>query len=74
MNFRVADLNLKVVQHLTERQALTLRTSYYDEDSQVTYSGLTLAEWRGRPARQPVQQRPHVRVPLGHLGHASASS
>ncbi|MCK7508580.1 MAG: hypothetical protein MZV70_33990 [Desulfobacterales bacterium] len=50
MNFRVDDLNLKVVQELTERQALTLRGSYYDEDSQVTYSGLTLAEWRGRPA------------------------
>jgi len=49
MNFRVADVNLKVVQKLTERQALTLRTSYYDEDSQVTYSGLTLDEWRDDP-------------------------
>ena len=49
MNFQVADLNLKLVQELTERQALTFRTSYYDEDSQVTYSGLTLAEWQADP-------------------------
>lgn len=49
MNFQVADLNLKLVQELTDRQALTFRSSYYDEDSQVTYSGLTLAEWRADP-------------------------
>ncbi len=53
MDFRVADVNLKVVQKLTERQALTLRSSYYDEDSQVTYSGLTLAEWRDDPRQNP---------------------
>ena len=49
MNFQVADLNLKLVQQLTDRQALTLRTSYYDENSQVTYSGLTLAEFQADP-------------------------
>jgi len=53
MNFRVYDLNLKVVQQLTERQALTLRGNYYDEDSQVTYSGLTLAEWEDNPTSNP---------------------
>lgn len=53
MNFRIYDLNLKVVQELTERQALTLRSNYYDEDSQLTYSGLTLAEWRDDPRQNP---------------------
>jgi Fe(3+) dicitrate transport protein len=53
MNFRIYDLNAKVVQQLTERQALTLRSSYYDEDSQVTYSGLTLAEWQDNPRQNP---------------------
>jgi len=53
MNFSVADLNLKVVQALTDRQALTLRGSYYDEDSQVTYTGLTLDEWRDDPRQNP---------------------
>jgi Fe(3+) dicitrate transport protein len=53
MNFRIYDLNLKVVQKLTERQALTFRSSYYDEDSQVTYSGLTLAEWEDDPRQNP---------------------
>jgi Fe(3+) dicitrate transport protein len=53
MNFRVYDLNLKVVQQLTDRQALTFRSSYYDEDSQVTYSGLTLAEWQEDPRQNP---------------------
>jgi Fe(3+) dicitrate transport protein len=53
MHFQVADLNLKVVQQLTERQALTLRGNFYDEDSQVTYTGLTLAEWRDDPRQNP---------------------
>jgi Fe(3+) dicitrate transport protein len=53
MNFTVADLNLKVVQQLTDRQAVTLRGSYYDEESQVTYTGLTLAEWRDDPRQNP---------------------
>jgi Fe(3+) dicitrate transport protein len=53
MHFEVGDLNLKVVQQLTDRQALTLRGSYYDEDSQVTYTGLTLAEWQDDPRGNP---------------------
>jgi Fe(3+) dicitrate transport protein len=53
MNFRIYDLNLKVVHEFDERQALTVRSSYYDEDSQVTYSGLTLAEWQDDPRQNP---------------------
>jgi Fe(3+) dicitrate transport protein len=53
MHFQVGDLNLKVVHQFSERQALTLRGSWYDESSQVTYSGLTLAEWRDDPYQNP---------------------
>ena len=53
MHFEVGDVFLKVVQQLTDSQALTLRGSYYDEDSQVTYSGLTLAEWDDDPRSNP---------------------
>lgn len=49
MHFRVGDVNLKIVHELSERQALTFRGSYYDESSQVSYSGLTLAEWQDDP-------------------------
>ncbi len=42
----IDDLNLKWVGQLSDRQALTLRANYYQEDSQLTYSGLTLAEFR----------------------------
>jgi Fe(3+) dicitrate transport protein len=53
MHFEVGDVNLKVVHELTERQAVTFRASYYDESSQVTYSGLTLAEWEDDPFQNP---------------------
>ena len=53
MHFRVGDVNLKVVHELDEQQALTFRGSYYDESSQVTYSGLTLAEWDEDPYQNP---------------------
>ncbi|MBP7611168.1 MAG: TonB-dependent receptor, partial [Steroidobacteraceae bacterium] len=53
MHFEVGDLNLKVAHALTERQAVTVRASYYDETSQVTYSGLTLAEWQADPYQNP---------------------
>jgi len=55
MHFEVGDLNLKVVHELTERQALTLRGNYYDEDSQITYTGLTLAEWKDDPRGNPFE-------------------
>lgn len=40
------DLNLKYVTALGSNQALTLRANHYTEDSTVTYSGLTEAEFR----------------------------
>jgi Fe(3+) dicitrate transport protein len=53
LHFEIGDVNLKVAQKLTDRQAITLRGNYYDEDSQVTYSGLTLAEWQDDPQANP---------------------
>ena len=45
------DLNFKTVLDLGSRQALTLRANYYTENSTVTYSGLTEAEFRNFGAR-----------------------
>lgn len=42
---RINDFNVKAVLDLTPTQSLTLRANYYNEDSQVTYSGLTDAEY-----------------------------
>ena len=53
MHFEVTDLNLKLVQALGDSQRLSLRTSYYDENSQVPYSGLTLAEFQANPRANP---------------------
>ena len=53
MHFQVGDVNVKVAHELSERQAVTFRASYYDEISQVTYSGLTLAEWQADPYQNP---------------------
>ncbi len=50
---RLNDLSAKVVQTLTDRQALTFKFSYYGEDSNVTYSGLTLDEFRTGPRYNP---------------------
>ncbi|HXG64001.1 MAG TPA: TonB-dependent receptor, partial [Blastocatellia bacterium] len=43
------DFNFKAVQKLTSRQALTAKFSYYGEDSNLTYSGLTEAEFQENP-------------------------
>jgi Fe(3+) dicitrate transport protein len=42
---QINDFNVKAVLDLSATQALTLRANYYTEDSQVTYSGLTDAEY-----------------------------
>lgn len=45
------DANFKAVLGLGAQQALTLRANYYSEDSNVTYSGLTQAEFNNLGAR-----------------------
>jgi Fe(3+) dicitrate transport protein len=47
------DLNVKLQQTLTDRQALTMKTSYYAETSNLTYSGLTEEEFRRAPRSNP---------------------
>ena len=53
LHSRVDDANLKTVFTLGPRHALTLKGNYYGEDSQITYSGLTLAEWEADPRQNP---------------------
>lgn len=47
----IRDFSLKKAFRIDDRQALTLRASYYTEDSTVTYSGITNAEYRNFGAR-----------------------
>ncbi|HXE81338.1 MAG TPA: TonB-dependent receptor [Vicinamibacterales bacterium] len=47
------DVNGKVVRSLSSNQTLTLRASYYGEDSNVTYSGLREDEFRANPRGNP---------------------
>jgi Fe(3+) dicitrate transport protein len=50
---RLDDFSFKAVQPLDDKQTLTLKTSYYNEKSNVTYSGLTLAEYNANPRQNP---------------------
>lgn len=45
----INDFNFKSVFGIGSRQAMTLRANYYGEDSNVTYSGLTEAEFLASP-------------------------
>jgi Fe(3+) dicitrate transport protein len=47
----IGDINLKKVFKIDDRQGFTLRANYFTDDSQVTYSGLTNAEFRNFGAR-----------------------
>lgn len=47
------DLSLKVQQTLTDRQSLTIKASYYDERSNLTYSGLREDEFEANPRGNP---------------------
>lgn len=53
MHFDVSDLNLKIVHDFPEKHALTVRASWYDENSDVPYSGLTLAEYQSNARANP---------------------
>ena len=46
---KLNDISAKVVQTLNDQNALTFKFSYYGEDSNVTYSGLTEAEFLADP-------------------------
>lgn len=46
---KLNDISTKIVQTLNDSNALTFKLSYYGEDSNVTYSGLTAAEYAADP-------------------------
>jgi Fe(3+) dicitrate transport protein len=50
---RYSDLYLKVQRQLGENNDVTWRIARFAEDSQVTYSGLTLAEYQANPRQNP---------------------
>ncbi|MBC7910295.1 MAG: TonB-dependent receptor, partial [Pyrinomonadaceae bacterium] len=47
------DFNFKAVRPFGTRQALSFKFNYYGENSNVTYSGLTEAEYRANPRQNP---------------------
>jgi Fe(3+) dicitrate transport protein len=49
----LADVTAKVTHEFNERHAVTFKSSYLREESQVPYSGLTLAEYRANPRTNP---------------------
>ncbi len=51
MEHQLDDLNLKYVTAIGTSQALTLRANHYRENSTITYSGLTQAEFEHRGPR-----------------------
>ena len=53
INSKLDDTSVKIVQTLNSRNALTFKFSHYGEDSNVTYSGLTEAEYAADPRQNP---------------------
>jgi Fe(3+) dicitrate transport protein len=51
MEFELHDFSYKAMVDVGERQALTVRANLYTEDSRITYSGLTQAEYLNFGAR-----------------------
>ena len=49
----LTDFTFKALMGLGERQGLTLKASYYQEDSRLTYSGLTEGEFAANPRQNP---------------------
>lgn len=47
------DFSSKIVQTLNDNNILTAKFSFFNEDSQVTYSGLTEAEYAANPHQNP---------------------
>jgi len=50
---RMNDVSIKAEWDIADDQVLTLRASRYAEDSQMTYAGLTLAEYEADPFANP---------------------
>jgi Fe(3+) dicitrate transport protein len=53
LDFKLNDVNGKVLQTIGTAQTLTFRANYYGEDSNVTYSGLRQDEYVANPRANP---------------------
>ncbi len=53
LNFKLNDVNVKVVQGVGDSHTWTFRGNYYGEDSNVTYSGLRQDEYAANPRSNP---------------------
>lgn len=66
----VDDVSLKAVTPLGERQTLTVKGSWYKEESNLTYSGLRQSEWDEDPRQNPfLNDRTDFRNLSGSLSH-----
>ena len=70
LDFKLNDVNGKVVQTVGAGQTLTLRGNYYSEDSNVTYSGLRQDEYLANPRANPFRNDFLLRRSLRRLCHA----
>jgi Fe(3+) dicitrate transport protein len=69
----LTDLNTKAFATLKANQSLTLKFNRYEEDSQITYSGLREAEWLLNPRANPFRNDAADFVRYGaSAGHAWA--
>lgn len=50
---KLNDITAKIVQTISDRNALTFKFSYFGEDSNVTYSGSTTSEYAANPRANP---------------------
>ncbi|HMQ02355.1 MAG TPA: TonB-dependent receptor plug domain-containing protein [Pyrinomonadaceae bacterium] len=70
INSKLNDVSTKVVHSLDDRNSLTFKLSYYGEDSNVTYSGLTEAEFavdpRGNAFRNDFYYGDRIGVSASH--------
>ena len=62
LNFKLNDVNGKVVQGIGTSQTLTFRGNYYSEDSNVTYSGLRQDEYLADPRANPFRTTSSMRI------------
>ncbi|MDQ3181261.1 MAG: TonB-dependent receptor, partial [Acidobacteriota bacterium] len=49
----VSDFSSKIVRQINDKNILTFKYNHYSEDSQITYSGLTEAEYDANPRANP---------------------
>ncbi|MBK9165861.1 MAG: TonB-dependent receptor [Bryobacterales bacterium] len=69
----INDINFKLNAPLSATQMVALKINHYDEDSRVTYSGLTLDEWQAAPRSNPFRNDSFITQRTGLSGTHSAA-